>query len=84
MRFPRKDMKVIRMKNLRNHLRQLRRVNETKTLFVRSIILASVVAMSSLQLGEKQITLEDLETILFAKIPVSVDEATEAKVFSES
>ena len=38
--------------------------------------------MSSLQLGEKQITLEDLETILFAKTPVSVDAVTEGKVLS--
>ena len=36
--------------------------------------------MSSLQLGEKQVTLEDLETILFAKTPISVDAVTEGKV----
>lgn len=83
MRSPRRDMKVIQMKSPRKHLQSLKSVNKNKSLFV-SNNLSSVVAMSSLQLGEKQITLEDLETILFAKTPVSVDPVTEVKVLSDS
>lgn len=37
--------------------------------------------MSGIQLGEKQITLEDCDTILFDKVPVSVDPNYMAKVF---
>ena len=36
--------------------------------------------MSAIQLGEKQITLEDLESILFDKTPIVVDAALAAKV----
>ena len=36
--------------------------------------------MSGIQLGEKQVTLEDLDAILFRNTPVSVDDAVVSKV----
>ena len=36
--------------------------------------------MSAIQLGEKQITLEDLESILFDNTPIIVDAAYASKV----
>lgn len=36
--------------------------------------------MSGIQLGEKQVTLEDLDAILFGNTPVTVDDAVVSKV----
>ena len=36
--------------------------------------------MSGIQKGEKQVTLEDLDAILFGNTPVSVDDAVVSKV----